>query len=186
MLGLLLSLLLTLLLSIFAFLIYLTKFHRHKLSITHNTIKVRNLQSDRFVVAHLSDFHVDSRNLFYLEPQLTEAIQFIKSIHPDVIVLTGDYVNHSARPIPLLCEHLTKLNGCSKFGMFASMGNHDAFYLSEIVEKLEGCGVKVLRNQSVVVAQANVEIVGLADPFSCKYCVKSQSRLRSLHSDSNI
>ena len=107
---------------------------------------------DGFTIVQLSDFHYD--RIFTISP-IERAIKLVNEIHPDLIVLTGDFVT-----VPLLelrderqwaaaaepCAEL--LQGLhSRLGSLAVLGNHDvssdpAF----ITAALQAHGIPVLRN----------------------------------------
>jgi predicted MPP superfamily phosphohydrolase len=108
---------------------------------------------NRFTVALLSDFHYDP--YFSLHP-LHAAIPLVNGLHPDLIVLTGDFVSvpefgdekkaaFAAEPCArLLCQMSAPL------GLWAVLGNHDDNTdPRHVTRALEAESIRVLANQSV-------------------------------------
>jgi predicted MPP superfamily phosphohydrolase len=108
---------------------------------------------DGFTVALLSDFHYDP--YFSVHP-LRAAIGIVNELHPDLIVLTGDFVSvpsfgnrreaaRDAEPCAQLLQQMRAPHGLS-----AVMGNHDdETDPSRVTAALRDKGIRVLRNQSV-------------------------------------
>lgn len=86
----------------------------------------------------------------------------------DLLLLGGDFLDHSARYLPLLHQVLAQF---SSFGipMLAVLGNHDYTSLSRdvapLVDALEAQGVRVLRNEAaeVTIGGQPLLIIGLDD-----------------------
>lgn len=112
---------------------------------------------DGFTIVQLSDFHYDEH--FSVIP-LRKSIEIVNTLHPDIIVLTGDFVT-----VPLFSKHFSdgtraaqSAEPCarllrqlrSKSGAFAVLGNHDVssdhVWITEIIERQ---GIPVLRNSSL-------------------------------------
>ncbi len=106
-----------------------------------------------FTIALLSDFHYDP--YFSIHP-LNAAVRIVKDLRPDLIALTGDFVtlpwagNHAkAAEAAEPCAHLLR-NLQAPFGVWAVLGNHDAFSDPDRVTGALGAeGIKVLSNESV-------------------------------------
>lgn len=100
-----------------------------------------------FRVALLSDFHyspwIRARYLRYVV-QMTNALQ------PDLIVLTGDYVDHDGRKwAPGCMRELTALN--APCGVFGVLGNHDHHRQGApyVREAMRLAGIHELTNDAV-------------------------------------
>jgi predicted MPP superfamily phosphohydrolase len=110
-------------------------------------------------IAHLSDIHAATG----LRPRrLLRAIEEVNRVRPDVVVLTGDYVCASSRPIPLLIEALRRL----EVPAWATLGNHDYWTGHELVVAALGeAGVKVLRNEheTIELGGAPLHLIGVDD-----------------------
>jgi hypothetical protein len=114
---------------------------------------------DGFTIALLSDFHYDP---YFSEHPLHAAVAIVNGLHPDLIVLVGDYVS-----VPLFNDTDEKdekaalaAEPCARLlrkmqaphGLWAVLGNHDCFTDANVVSKaLRSQGVQVLANQSVAI-----------------------------------
>jgi predicted MPP superfamily phosphohydrolase len=106
-----------------------------------------------FTIALLSDFHYDP--YFSVHP-LHSAIGMVNALHPDLIVLTGDFVSvplfgdpaaaaAAAEPCAQLLRQMQ-----APHGLWAVMGNHDAFTDPDrVTSALQAAGIHVLSNQSL-------------------------------------
>lgn len=116
-------------------------------SITTRDITVPKLPSslNNLRVVHLTDFHYKPNNDQGL---MTKVIQKVNALQPDLILLTGDYVDGSEPDIDPLIHHLKGLK--AKHGIYASMGNHDGWVNSGIhyKKKFEAIGIHFLVNQN--------------------------------------
>lgn len=119
-------------------------------------------------LVQMSDFHYD--NDLLSTKMLTEAIAVSNTAKPDLVILTGDYVNTIARPIHQLAPELKNLE--SRFGVYAVLGNHDIYYpssKSEIINALTNVGINVLWNQIAYPVGETLPLVGLADIYSREF-----------------
>lgn len=108
-----------------------------------------------FTIALLSDFHYDPH--FSVHP-LRSAIGMVNGLHPELIVLTGDFVS-----MPLVGDASTAASAaepCAQLlrqmqaphGLWAVMGNHDATTDPErVTSALRSAGIQVLSNQSTAI-----------------------------------
>jgi hypothetical protein len=106
-----------------------------------------------FTIALLSDFHYDP--YFSVHP-LRASIDIINELHPDLIVLTGDFVSvpyfgnrakaaSAAEPCAQLLRQMK-----APYGLWAVMGNHDVKTDSHrVTDSLRSVGIQVLDNRSV-------------------------------------
>jgi predicted MPP superfamily phosphohydrolase len=93
------------------------------------------------------------------------AITLVNEAHPDVVLLTGDFVCHSE----LFLEDLSFLLGQIAAPSFAVLGNHDHWTNAQSVKKaLQKAGVEVLENAHTVVdiRHQKLQLVGLDDPYT--------------------
>jgi predicted MPP superfamily phosphohydrolase len=110
-----------------------------------------------FTVAVLSDFHYDP--LFSVHP-LRAAIGMVNAVHPDLVVLVGDFVSvppfgdekkaaFAAEPCARLLRQIT-----APHGLWAVMGNHDdATDPEHVTRALQAENIQVLANQSHPIEQ---------------------------------
>lgn len=106
-------------------------------------------------VVHLTDVHVGPTT-----PRrfLAEVARRVRELEPDLVVLTGDYVNASTFYSARITELVLQLpQPC-----VAVLGNHDHWTDAErITRALEGGGARVLRNESIEIR--GVRVVGVDD-----------------------
>jgi predicted MPP superfamily phosphohydrolase len=115
-----------------------------------------------FRLAHLSDIHVGRVTT---EEQVHSAVTLVNQAAPDLVVMTGDYVNHARREIPLMAEQLAGIRA----PVLAILGNHDYYAGGKhVAAALTGNGYRVLRNQRVTldVGGAPLHVIGVDDPVT--------------------
>lgn len=122
-----------------------------------------------FTVALLSDFHFDP--YFSVHP-LHSAIPMVNNLHPDLIVLTGDFVSVpllgnekkaalAAEPCARLLSQMT-----APHGLWAVMGNHDVETdRKRVTAALQAERIQVLANQSQAIERdgARIWLAGVKD-----------------------
>jgi predicted MPP superfamily phosphohydrolase len=123
---------------------------------------------DGFRVAQLSDLHYD---LSYTAELVETAVQTVKGLNPDLVVLTGDYVSAFARHHTAAAESAEScalaLSGLRPpFGILAVLGNHD--HLTDpraVTRSLQSRGITVLDNQSQPIESegSRLWVVGVDD-----------------------
>jgi len=133
--------------------------------LTHHEVDLPELDErlDGVRIAHLSDVHVGR-----VTPRehIRDAVALANSTNPDVIVMTGDYVNWKRSEIVLMEEQLAGLRAKH---IAVILGNHDYFASGRGVSKAFGrMGYGVLRNQhtQLDVNGARLNIVGVDDPVT--------------------
>jgi predicted MPP superfamily phosphohydrolase len=117
------------------------------LSLEQVTINLKRLprQLDGFRIVHLSDTH---HSPFTGIDHIERAVDFARSLEPDMFCLTGDYVSHERKYIAPVAEVLGTLR--SEFGTFACLGNHDHWTDADLVTDLfRGEGINMLVNEGL-------------------------------------
>ena len=130
-----------------------------------------------FKIALLSDLHssplVDQKHLDH-------AVDLALSEKPDLIALTGDFIGHTLRTHrqeihEFDTQYLDNLvvalgRATAPFGTYAVLGNHDFWSGPEVTKRLhqdfeKRAGVRVLRNQSVVLTKGkqSIQLLGIDD-----------------------
>jgi hypothetical protein len=106
----------------------------------------------------LSDLHLDSTKSAGKVAGMVEAVN---ELDPDLIVITGDFIDGDITSDSLFCDSLSQLK--ARYGIISITGNHEFYagidYFLEFSKKLN---ITVLRNEKKTVAQA-LEIVGIDD-----------------------
>jgi predicted MPP superfamily phosphohydrolase len=120
---------------------------------------------DGLRVAHLTDVHCGK-----ITPRqhIRAAVDLANRARPDLVLMTGDYVNWRRDEVPLVAE---QLGGLVAERVVCTLGNHDYFADGDgVATALESGGYTVLRNQhtTVDIGGAPVHLVGIDDPVTRK------------------
>ena len=113
-------------------------------------------------LVQLSDLHFDGVHLS--QAKLAWAIAAVNAQAPDLICITGDFVNHRPEQIRQLAPRLAQLH--STYGTYAVLGNHDLLTRrsrSVITAALEAQQITVLWNQVAYPCGEGLALVGLPD-----------------------
>ncbi len=134
------------------------------LSLEQFTLPLKNLPQawDGLLLAQLSDLHFDGHSLS--SQRLDAAISLINQAQPDLIFLTGDYVTDDPSPIYQLSQALQHLQ--SRYGIYASLGNHDVYFPESqriVTQALEAAGIRVLWDEIAYPLGPDLAVVGLRD-----------------------
>ena len=132
----------------------------NRLRVIRKEISLRRwpAEMDGFTIALLSDFHYDP--YFSIHP-IRSAVEIVNDLRPDLIALTGDFVSSpfggdpekAAAAADPCGEILSRLQ--APFGLWAVMGNHDAFTDPDrVTSALRNVGIKVLANQSTPIEKS--------------------------------
>lgn len=128
---------------------------------THVWEKDYSLESSRLKgdlrVVQIADSHVGAT---FHAPKFHDYILEINELHPDIVVITGDFVDDDTTREDLIgsCEALGDLE--TTYGVFFCYGNHDRGYFNEetrgwnssdLLENLEKNHVRVLQDESVLI-----------------------------------
>lgn len=117
-------------------------------------------------VALLSDIHLGNRAMD--SDRLAQIVAQVNRSRPDLVLIAGDFVTGEspaqAAEIALgLSAPLSRLR--ARFGVFATLGNHDHWTAPEVIRSaLRKAGVVVLENEAV--QRGAFAIVGVDDRFS--------------------
>jgi predicted MPP superfamily phosphohydrolase len=123
---------------------------------------------DGFTIVQLSDIHVGQ---FVGEPELAAAEALVRRARPDLIVLTGDLLDHDPRYAAQLGRFARRVGPLAREGVVAISGNHD-FYagIGETVSALEAGGADVLRNRGRVIGGRNgFALLGVDDVWGRRF-----------------
>ncbi len=145
---------------------------RFNTSVEEITIPMEGLKKDLegFTIVQISDLHLSAfhRHKKYLQ----EVVNEINTLHPDIIVNTGDFVNFSYPEYERNDTILRKAVG--RLGQFAILGNHDMgtynrdldeagrdLNVKMMVKLITASGYRVLADENQVIQVGNATI-GLA------------------------
>ena len=118
---------------------------------------------DGFTIVQLSDIHIGA---FVGDYELDRGLELTRAASPDLIVLTGDLLDHDASFAQRLGEWTTQLGPLARHGVAAVVGNHDYYAgIDPVLRALRRSGVKTLRNNGVVVGDpgASFALLGVDD-----------------------
>ncbi|MFN8360300.1 MAG: metallophosphoesterase [Candidatus Kapaibacterium sp.] len=130
----------------------------------YQTVKIAGLPSQLsgLKIIQISDIHSGS---FVSHRPFQEVRRLIDSHKPDLIVITGDYVNFRADELKVTHQELSKLK--APLGVYGSMGNHDHYMSPEDHELLKaglrstGLHLLVNNNTTISVDGATLNLAGI-------------------------
>ncbi|MGA1996383.1 MAG: metallophosphoesterase [Bryobacteraceae bacterium] len=110
---------------------------------------------DGFRVCQLSDIHIGP---FMPAGEIRKYVAIANRLKPDLIVLTGDFVTFDPGTQYAVVEALAGLR--APFGVFGSLGNHDAWagVESSITELFRRVGFRILRGEAVPIRSHGEEL----------------------------
>ena len=120
----------------------------HWFKVTRPVFQIPNLPSawDGVRIVHITDIHVG--RLSSLD-DARDIVNMANALHPDIVVMTGDYVSKAAAATRALVEVIRDLR--AKVAKFAVLGNHDYWTNSvAMINLFEETGVRMLTNRSHV------------------------------------
>jgi predicted MPP superfamily phosphohydrolase len=118
---------------------------------------------DGLTIVHLSDLHIG----LWTSPNLVPSVLGLaRDLRPDLVVITGDMIDHKPSFSHALVRHLYLLDQVP-LGVFAVIGNHDIYTgACQISKALETGGVTMLRGSyhSFQEQGLPMALVGVDDP----------------------
>lgn len=139
--------------------------------ITHVEVELKELP-DRWrnrTIVQLSDVHLGH---FHTPASMERLAARVDSIHPDLVVITGDLFDGMSDAGPEFVEPLKQLS--ARFGVLFVTGNHEAYAgLRRCLDLVERAGIRVLSNE--VVDVDGLSVMGIAYPG-----IKNRSEIRGL------
>jgi len=130
------------------------------------TVNIQKLPNDLndLKIAHLSDLHIKKKEAVH-EKIIDELIK----AKPDVIVVTGDFIDESENT-EICIEFVKRLK--AKYGVWAVLGNweHGMGDTDEFVKRLKKTGINLLinENRKIQIGKTFLYFAGVDDPFSLK------------------
>lgn len=151
--------------------LYSGEIERHWIEIARRDVFMPGLGAafDGFRVAQLSDIHMDE----FTEPFfLDDAVRHINALHPDAVLLTGDFVTHQFLPKRFSvgpawqCAHILSALECPQ--RYAILGNHDVMVgPKHVIAALTANRIPVLVNSCLAIERGGSRfwLAGIDDPL---------------------
>lgn len=110
---------------------------------------------NNFKIVQISDLHVGR---VIKHGYVLDVVNITNSLNPDIIALTGDFVDGSVEELKDDVTPLSQLK--SKHGTFLVTGNHEYYSGAEQwIQEFTNLGIKVLSNEHVLINNKNDRIV---------------------------
>lgn len=114
---------------------------------------------DGLQILHLTDIHVDP---FTGKNKVDRIVEVSNSLSPDLVVITGDFVDGRVEVRGKDLAGLSKLQ--APMGVFGVPGNHEYYSgYQQWLEALRGCGIRMLTNEHVMLGDS-LALGGVTDP----------------------
>ena len=126
-------------------------FQNNKIDRTYYEIKNENAAKS-FRIVHLSDLH---------SKPFKKALKITQDLKPDVICITGDFINDHGKNRKKMLEYASSL--CKTATVYYITGNHERRLedFEELMQELNNAGFNVLLNECVHNDELNLTILGL-------------------------
>jgi uncharacterized protein len=128
---------------------------------------------DGYKIVQISDIHADR---YFRISNLDTVAQKINDQHPDLVVLTGDYVSKGRVPeaVGAIAKSFRQIE--AKDGILAVLGNHDYWAKAkDVTRELTRYQIKLLKNQLVAINRGSeqLSIGGVDDVWAGKPDLKA-------------
>ncbi|HUR97262.1 MAG TPA: metallophosphoesterase [Pyrinomonadaceae bacterium] len=162
-----------------------------RLVVTNQEMKIKGWDPalDGLRIAVISDIHGGSNGAS--AANIRRVVETTNAQNPDLIVLLGDYVSQQGSrvsddrllkmPMREVADNLSGLK--ANLGVFAVLGNHDAWYGDdEVAAELTRVGYRVLQNEIAVVRQNGVplRLFGMKDHLKLDSWITFDEMVRSV------
>ena len=149
------------------FIIY-AYFQNNFLKVSYYEIENKKINKDfkNFKIAHISDYHNFSSNKLN-----KDLVSNLITIKPDIIVISGDFIDSRNTKINVSLELIKKINSIAP--IYYVPGNHESRLdeYNDFKKKLKELNVHVLENKKEAIIRGNskLNVLGIIDPrFSNK------------------
>jgi predicted MPP superfamily phosphohydrolase len=130
-----------------------------RIRILHNRVSSPLLPPlfDGFTILQISDLHADMS-----QPAMARLVELLPDLRYDVCVLTGDFRGLVAGPFDAALESVARVRPFLREPLYGVLGNHDTI---RMVPALEGMGIRMLLNESEVIALGDerIHLAGVDD-----------------------
>lgn len=130
-------------------------------------------------IAFLTDLHYGPDTP---SSTIENAISYVQSQAPDLILLGGDYVQWSLEHLSGVIPILARLS--APLGVYGVLGNHDYYRPDVLAQRIQvESGVRILRNEGVDV-NAGLFLCGIEDTWRGRF--DSEKAMANRHRDSGM
>jgi uncharacterized protein len=143
---------------------------RHMFEICDVPVRIPGLPRalDGYTIAQISDLHA---GIHLAESDLDAGLALVRKARPDLVVVTGDIVDHDATFTPSVARKLADLS--PRDGVVAILGNHDHYAgASAVTDALRAAGVDLLINEGRLLRprdSGGFALLGVDDRWSSRY-----------------
>jgi predicted MPP superfamily phosphohydrolase len=131
-------------------LLYGSFVEREKFGVSEVTLRIPNLPADfeGFQMLQISDVH---RSAFLSQSDLRRVVDAARSLKPDLILHTGDFISIERDPLEDCLNELARLQ--AGYGVFGCLGNHEIYAQVEDYATSYAArkGITILRSQNRVI-----------------------------------
>lgn len=136
---------------------------RNDYDIVERAVHIADLPDEfkGFTIGLMSDIH---SSVFMTKPEMDDYVVALNGLKTDIIFVPGDFVNSQTEEVYPFAEAFSALR--APYGVFGCLGNHDYFADVDVVAReVDGCGVKLLRNDSVTIRKgsSSINVLGIDD-----------------------
>ncbi len=146
--------------------LYGAVFGRHDYELNEIPVPIPGLRPalDGYRIAQISDIHFGS---FVGDPELRAAVDLVRRARPDLIVMTGDLLDHDAAYAPWLGRLVRAFDELgARDGVAMIPGNHDYYAgVDQVLGVCRQAGARVLRNDGAVL-QGGLALLGVDDVWA--------------------
>ena len=130
-----------------------------RIVVKHNDVVFKDLPPlfDGFTILHITDLHADMNVV-----AMQRLIELVGELRYDLCVLTGDYRGETFGPFEAAMDGVGRVRGHLREPIYAVLGNHDTI---QMVPGLEAMGIRILLNESEVIARGDqrIHLAGVDD-----------------------
>lgn len=142
-----------------------------RVTVESSEVHIQNLPDNLsgLRIVFLSDFHFNKTDHYMRRVRselLDDVVAKTTALHPDIILLGGDYIDWDSHDIEPFANNWGRLLAqIPRYGTYGVVGNHDQFLSDSkrrIVTALENVGIRILDNATVVPVPG-LTVIGLGD-----------------------
>jgi len=161
-----------------------TVLHSTQIKVNENVYPIAKYLEDDFKpikIVHISDLHADR---FTSPSKIRRYVEKINSLHPDLVLFTGDLITAGDHHIEEGADAIGKIK--ATYGSYVVMGDHDYWHGEQIItDALTNRGVSVLRNHTKRIDHKGkqIRLTGVTELYSKKLIPSELENL--FHSEHN-